>query len=127
MYVIMDYHLIFVILALGLYFVQLILIFAKPDKEQLILSIVLGASNIPICYLASLGFMQIGLIGVDLTTGAASVTGYEEMYQFYMIFFSLLMIDIAMMGYAMLKAMKMAFVENLSKNRKPLWRETNRY
>jgi hypothetical protein len=124
--VIMDYHLIFVIVSLALYLAVLVLIFAKPDKEQLILAIVLGASNIPILYMASLGFFRIGLVGIDLVTGDATVTGYEEMYEFYMVFFALLMIDIAMMGYAFLNVMKLGFLENMSKNRKPLWRESNR-
>ena len=121
--VLMDYHLIFVILSLALYFLVLVLIFGKPDKEQLILSIVLGASNVPILYMATLGFMRIGLIGIDLMTGDATVTGYEEMYQFYMVFFALLMIDVAMMGYAFLNVMKLGFLENMQKERKPLWRE----
>lgn len=119
----MDYHLIFLIVSIVLYLVCTVLIFYKPNKEEFLLAIVLASTNIYFTYVTALGFFQIGLIGVDIATGNATVNGYESMTDFYMIFFGMSIINGAMILYSFLRLMRIKFLEMEEKNYKPKWRD----
>lgn len=123
MYMIMDYHLIFVVVSIFVYFVSLVMVFYKPDIDQLYVGIVLAGSNIFFCWPAALGFFQIGLVGMNLTTGNASVSGYEDMANFYMIFFGMFMINIGIIAYGFLNVISKKSAELLIQNKKPRWRD----
>jgi len=119
----MDYHLVFMIISIFLYFLCFFIIFTKPDKNEYWLVIVLAATNIYFSYLTALGFFQIGIIGVDPSTGETIVTGYIEMYQFYMIFFAMLMTNVGIIIYSILNVIRLKSEELAQTNYKKKWRE----
>jgi D-alanyl-lipoteichoic acid acyltransferase DltB (MBOAT superfamily) len=123
MFVLQEYHLIFMIVSIFLYLICLFIIFSKPEKSEVILAIVLASTNIYFSYLTALGFFQIGLVGVDIATGNAIVSGYEEMAQFYMVFFGMLMINVGIIIYGFLKLIKMNLEELAQGNSKKRWRD----
>lgn len=123
MYILQDYHIIWMIVCIFLYLLCIFIIFSRPTKHELQLMVVLASTNIFFAYLTALGFFQIGILGIDITTGAGIVSGYEDMAQVYMVFFGLALINMGFIVYGILQIVKKNFEELIKSNRKSKWRE----
>lgn len=123
MSILMDYHLIFMIVCIFLYLACIFIIFSKPDIHGYYLVVALASSNILFSYMTILGFFSIGLLGIDTGTGAASVTGFDEMAQFYGVFFGFSLINSGMIIYSFLNVFRLKSLELLHKENKAKWRD----
>jgi hypothetical protein len=100
MEILMDYHLVFVLISLFLYFIEIILIFSKPTEYKCLMGAIFASLNIMFCYITAQGFLSIGLIS------GSTVTAYSAMWMFYMVFYGLALINVAFILYAILRLYK---------------------
>lgn len=98
MEVLSDYHLFFMAMAFGIFFISMILLFIDNTKDKTIAALILCAFNYLLCMINSLAFFAIGIIGVD-GGGTAHVNAYYDMQIFYAIFFLLHWLNIILIYY----------------------------
>jgi len=111
------------VISIFLYLLCIVIIFTRPNVSELYLAIVLASTNIYFCYSAAIGFFQIGLLGLNPLTGSATVTAYEDMNSFYMIFFGLVMVNAGIIVFSILNIIRLKSEEMLEANHKKRWRD----
>jgi hypothetical protein len=111
--ILMDYHLIFMLICFGLFFLSIILIWMIGTKEAMITAILFICINALFCIISMVGFYSIGYIGYNQTTGESVIMGYTEMSMFHMIFLVLLWINSAILFVAIFKYERIILHENL--------------
>ena len=105
--ILMDYHLIFMILCLFLFFMSIILIWLVNTKQAVIVSIFFLGINQLFCIISTVGFYMIGYVGYDSATGESTVIGYTGMTMFSIMFISLLWLNGLILLIALFKYTKM--------------------
>lgn len=98
MEMLMDYHLLFIVIAIVLLILTIFFIFVENTKQTTIAAMLLAAINYLLCLIVSFGFFSIGLLGAD-STGTVLLTAYHEMYAFYGFFFLLHFLNIVLIFY----------------------------
>jgi len=99
MEVLMDYHLVFIVIAFVLLIITIMLLFNKPDRERAIAAALIAGINYLICLINSYAFFGIGLVGFT-GEGTSVVTALHDMSSFFVIFFLLIFFNIALIFYA---------------------------
>lgn len=101
-----DYHLIFMILSLGLFFGSIFLIWLMETKQAVQVAIFLTSINQLFLMITVMGFFSIGYIGVNETTGGSEVIAYTDLQFFYLVFFMLMWINSLLLIIAIFKYMR---------------------
>jgi hypothetical protein len=107
--ILVDYHIIFMILSFGLFFISLFLVWMVNTKQSIIVSIFLLGLNPMFILSSAWGFMSIGIIGYDSTLGQSTVIPYPYMFMFTMMFMALLWLNGLVLFIALIKYNKKAF------------------
>jgi len=98
MEMLMDYHLLFIVIAIMLLILTIFFIFLENTKHSTIAAMLLAGVNYLLCLIVSFGFFSIGLLGAD-PMGIVSATAYHEMYALYGFFFLLHFLNIILIFY----------------------------
>lgn len=98
MEMLMDYHLVFIVIAFMLLLFTVLLLVVDNTKEKTIFAMILSGVNYLICLINSLGFFAIGIIGYS-SDGTVTINPNYDMYGLYAIFFLLHMVNIVLIYY----------------------------
>jgi hypothetical protein len=98
----MDYHLVFIVLAFLLLLVSITFIFVDTTPQKIIAAMLLSGINTTLCTINYLSFFGIGIIGYT-STGAIDVTTYGDMYPVFMFFFGLYWVNVILIFYCWYK------------------------
>jgi hypothetical protein len=101
--ILMDYHLVFIVMSFVMLMISLMFLFDNNTPEKTIAALIICGINSILCMINYLSFYGIGLVGYDITTGAASVTTYPDMYPLFMYFFGWYWINIILIFYCWYK------------------------
>jgi hypothetical protein len=112
----MDYHLIFIIVTLFLFIVSIFLIWMIGTKESLIVSTLFLSLNQLFCFISLIGFISIGIVGYNESTGTTAVIGFTDMQMYYMVFFGMLWLNSLMLFICIFKYVRVVISERLDKN-----------
>lgn len=111
--ILMDYHLIFMLICFGLFFLSIILIWMVGTREAIITGIIFICINALFCILSMVGFYSIGYVGYNETIGESVIMGYTEMSMFNTMFLMLLWINSVILFIAIFKYERLILHENL--------------
>ena len=98
MEVLMEYHLIFIIVAFVIFLITMFLLFIEPKFETTVASFIFIMFNMLICIINSLSFFGIGIYGMD-GTGTIVMEAYHGMGIFSIIFLILFYINFLLLFY----------------------------
>lgn len=115
MEILMDYHLVFIVIAFVLLLITILFLFIEPIYGKVIAGMLLAGINYLICLINSFAFFRIGLVGYT-GEGVSIVTSSSVMEVFFVIFFLLHFLNIALIFYASLLLMRKPWEVDLPKN-----------
>ena len=98
MEILLDYHLVFIVIAFAMLILTILLVSINPTKEQTFASMIFAGINYLICMFNSFALFAIGIIGYK-PDGSIEITAYSGMYSVYVIFMLLLFINVALLFY----------------------------
>jgi len=101
--ILMDYHLVFIVLSFLLIILTAHFLFFETTKESIIAAMIMSGLNFGLCTINYLGFMGIGLLSIDITTGDPTITTSAEMFPVFAFFFMLHYINIAFLFWCWYK------------------------
>jgi hypothetical protein len=99
--VIIDYHLLFLVMAFSLFLIEMFLLFIlpKPTQETAIAAIILSGFNMNLCWISSFSFFAINIPGIS-STGALVNNPTADMYMFFAIFLGLFFVNVGLLFYS---------------------------
>ena len=98
----MEYHIVFIIIAFILLIYALELLFHEDNPKSAIAAMIVCGINSTLCVINYLSFFGIGLVGF-LSDGSTDVTMYNDMYPLFMFFFGLYWINVILIFYCWYK------------------------
>lgn len=101
MEVLMDYHLVFIVIAFVLLITTILFLFRKPEYGDVIAGMLFAGINYLLCLINSFAFFRIGLVGFT-GEGVSVITSSGEMEVFFVIFFLLHFLNVALIFYSAL-------------------------
>ena len=98
----MEYHIVFIIIAFILLLYAFELIFRENKPRSVIAAMIICGINTTLCVINYLSFFGIGLMGY-VSDGTVDVTTYYDMYPLFMFFFGLYWINVILIFYCWYK------------------------
>lgn len=111
--ILMEYHIIFMVVCLLLFFGAIFLIWLDGTKQACVVATILLSVNMLFCLISIIGFFSIGYTGYNVTTGTTMVYGYEEMQMFNKVFVGLLWINGVMLYISIFKYMRIVIRDQM--------------
>jgi len=99
MEILMDYHLMFIVIAFVLLILTIIFLFIDPTREKAIGAMLLAGINYLLALINSLSFFGIGLVGYT-SEGESVVTALHDMQSFALIFMLFVFVNAGLIFYA---------------------------
>ena len=98
--ILIDYHLVFIVIVFVLLILTILFLFVADRTYEIIVAGLLFAGiNYILCLICSISFFRIGLVGYT-GAGESVITEFPDMQTFYVIFFSLHLLNVALIFYA---------------------------
>lgn len=98
----MEYHIVFIIIAFLLLLYAFELIFRENNPRSIIAAMIICGINTTLCVINYLSFYGIGIVGYT-SDGSTEVTTYADMYPLFMFFFGLYWINMILIFYCWYK------------------------
>jgi hypothetical protein len=116
-----DYHLIFMLLTLMLFFGSIFLIWLVNTKHSCIVASLLLSANLMFCMITIMGFLGIDYFGFDSTTGLTTVNVYQDMYMFAIVFEAILWLNGGMLFISIYKYTRIVLNEKMKEVADKTW------
>jgi len=97
--ILLDYHLIFIVLAVMLFVIEVLLVAVDPDRNKAIAAIVLAGFNLNICWFLALSSTAVNVYGFDYE-GTLINNPVPDVRVLMALFYGLWMVNVGIMIYA---------------------------